>query len=123
MRKNRYPGQDFKDNEVTLSGRKTHPYPVSDCLRLSENYILIELAVMDNQYRLSQEQLQHTQHIAARDLVRSLNFWDQNPLSSLRDGVQLLAKALSDPVLIEYTKVFIEQADRLRKIVEHLLGP
>lgn len=33
---------------------------------------MIELAPMDNQRRLSQEQLQHAQQIAARNLVHSL---------------------------------------------------
>ena len=32
----------------------------------------LEMAPMDNQRRLSQEQLQHAQQIAARDLVRGL---------------------------------------------------
>jgi two-component system nitrogen regulation sensor histidine kinase GlnL len=38
--------------------------------RLPEGFILLEMAPMDNQRRLSQEQLQHAQQIAARDLVR-----------------------------------------------------
>lgn len=36
---------------------------------------------------------------------------------------QLLSKALPDPSLLEYTKVIIEQADRLRNLVDRLLGP
>lgn len=40
--------------------------------RLPDGLILLEMAPMDNQRRLSQEQLQHAQQIAARDLVRGL---------------------------------------------------
>ncbi|VTR19347.1 Nitrogen regulation protein NR(II) [Serratia fonticola] len=78
---------------------------------------------MDNQRRLSQEQLQHAQQVAARDLVRGLAHEIKNPLGGLRGAAQLLAKALPDPSLTEYTKVIIEQADRLRNLVDRLLGP
>lgn len=84
---------------------------------------MIELAPMDNQRRLSQEQLQHAQQIAARNLVHSLAHEIKNPLGGLRGAAQLLAKALPDPALTKYTKVTIEQADRLRNLVDRLLGP
>lgn len=47
----------------------------------------------------------------------------KNPLGGLRGAAQLLSKALPDPSLLEYTKVIIEQADRLRNLVDRLLGP
>lgn len=34
-----------------------------------------------------------------------------------------MTKALPDPALAEYTNVIIEQADRLRNLVDRLLGP
>ncbi|VTP83583.1 Nitrogen regulation protein NR(II) [Leclercia adecarboxylata] len=63
-------GQGFTDNEVTLviDGR-SHILSLT-AQRLPEGLILLEMAPMDNQRRLSQEQLQHAQQIAARDLVR-----------------------------------------------------
>ncbi len=91
--------------------------------RLPDDFILLEMAPMDNQRRLSQEQLQHAQQIAARDLVRGLAHEIKNPLGGLRGAAQLLSKALPDPALTEYTKVIIEQADRLRNLVDRLLGP
>jgi len=78
---------------------------------------------MDNQRRLSQEQLQHAQQVAARDLIRGLAHEIKNPLGGLRGAAQLLSRALPDPALLEYTKVIIEQADRLRNLVDRLLGP
>jgi nitrogen-specific signal transduction histidine kinase len=65
--------------------------------RLPEGLILLEMAPMDNQRRLSQEQLQHAQQIAARDLVRGLAHEIKNPLGGLRGAAQLLTKALPDP--------------------------
>lgn len=72
MRESLRAGQGFTDNEVTLvvDGR-AHILSLT-AQALPEGYILVELAPMDNQRRLSQEQLQHAQQVAARDLVRGL---------------------------------------------------
>ncbi|QWA11182.1 nitrogen regulation protein NR(II) [Sodalis ligni] len=123
MRESLNAGQGFTDNEVTLvvDGR-AHILSLT-VQRLPEDYFLMELAPMDNQRRLSQEQIQHAQQVAARDLVRGLAHEIKNPLGGLRGAAQLLAKALPDPSLLEYTKVIIEQADRLRNLVDRLLGP
>lgn len=122
MRESLDAEQGFTDNEVTLvvDGR-AHILSLT-AQRLPEETILMELAPMDNQRRLSQEQLQHAQQVAARDLVRGLAHEIKNPLGGLRGAAQLLAKALPDPALTEYTKVIIEQADRLRNLVDRLLG-
>ncbi|WP_045049688.1 nitrogen regulation protein NR(II) [Rouxiella chamberiensis] len=123
MRESIEAGQGFTDSEVTLvvDGR-AHIMSLT-AQALPEGFILIELAPMDNQRRLSQEQLQHAQQVAARDLIRGLAHEIKNPLGGLRGAAQLLSKALPDPSLLEYTKVIIEQADRLRNLVDRLLGP
>ena len=116
MQESLQAGQGFTDNEVTLviDGR-SHILSLT-AQRLPEGMILLER-------RLSQEQLQHAQQIAARDLVRGLAHEIKNPLGGLRGAAQLLTKALPDPALAEYTNVIIEQADRLRNLVDRLLGP
>lgn len=123
MKESLQDGQGFTDNEVTLviDGR-SHILSLT-AQRLMEGYILIEMAPMDNQRRLSQEQIQQAQQLAARDLVRGLAHEIKNPLGGLRGAAQLLSKALPDPSLNEYTNVIIEQADRLRNLVDRLLGP
>ncbi|RRF76310.1 PAS domain-containing protein [Klebsiella pneumoniae] len=70
MQESLQAGQGFTDNEVTLviDGR-SHILSLT-AQRLPEGFILLEMAPMDNQRRLSQEQLQHAQQVAARDLVR-----------------------------------------------------
>ncbi len=123
MRESLAAGQGFTDNEVTLViDSRSHILSLT-AQRLPDDFILLEMAPMDNQRRLSQEQLQHAQQIAARDLVRGLAHEIKNPLGGLRGAAQLLSKALPDPALTEYTKVIIEQADRLRNLVDRLLGP
>lgn len=123
MRESLDAGQGFTDNEVTLEVDGREHILSLTAQRLPEETILMELAPMDNQRRLSQEQLQYAQQVAARDLVRDLAHEIKNPLGGLRGAAQLLAKALPDPALTEYTKVIIEQADRLRNLVDRLLGP
>ena len=72
MRESLRAGQGFTDNEVTtvVDGR-AHILSLT-AQALPEGYITVELAPMDNQRRLSGEQLQHAQQVAARDLVRGL---------------------------------------------------
>lgn len=77
---------------------------------------------MDNQRRLSQEQLQYVQQVVVRDLVRGLVYEIKNSFGGLRGAAQLFSKALFDLLLFEYIKVIIEQADRLRNLVDRLLG-
>ncbi len=72
MRESLAAGQGFTDNEVTLViDSRSHILSLT-AQRLPDDFILLEMAPMDNQRRLSQEQLQHAQQIAARDLVRGL---------------------------------------------------
>lgn len=115
--------QGFTDNEVIMVVDNQAHVMALTAQPLADGQILMELSPLDNQRRLSQEQLQQAQQIAARDLVRGLAHEIKNPLGGLRGAAQLLAKALPDPALHEYTKVIIEQADRLRNLVDRLLGP
>ncbi|TGD53503.1 nitrogen regulation protein NR(II), partial [Salmonella enterica subsp. enterica serovar Poona] len=123
MRESLAAGQGFTDNEVPLVIDSRWLLLSLTAHRLPDDVILLEMAPMDNQRRLSQEQLQHAQQIAARDLVRGLAHEIKNPLGGLRGAAQLLSKALPDPALMESTHVLIDQADRLRNLVDRLLGP
>jgi len=116
-------GQGFTDSEVTLVVDSRSHIMSLTAQRLPDGLILLEMSPMDNQRRLSQEQLQHAQQVAARDLVRGLAHEIKNPLGGLRGAAQLLARAFPTPGLTEYTNVIIEQADRLRNLVDRLLGP
>ncbi|PHM28371.1 nitrogen regulation protein NR(II) [Xenorhabdus budapestensis] len=123
MRSSLIRGHGFTDNEVILViNNHSHVMSLS-AQPISEQFILLELAPMDSQRRLSQEQIQQAQQAAARELVRGLAHEIKNPLGGLRGAAQLLAKTLPDPSLQEYTQVIIEQADRLRTLVDRLLGP
>ncbi|MCG7489571.1 nitrogen regulation protein NR(II) [Vibrio sp. Of14-4] len=85
--------------------------------------LLVELRKVEEQRRLSQEIHQHAQQQAAKLLVRGLAHEIKNPLGGLRGAAQLLERMLPDPSMVEYTQIIIEQADRLRVLVDRLLGP
>lgn len=84
---------------------------------------LVELRQVDLIRRLNQEQTQQHQLAAAQQLVRGLAHEIKNPLGGIRGAAQLLDAKLANPQFEEYTQLIIKQADRLRMLVDRLLGP
>ena len=84
---------------------------------------LMELRLIDQQKKISQELQQRAQQQAARELVRGLAHEIKNPLGGLRGAAQLLERELEKEELKEFTHLIIAQADRLRNLVDRLLGP
>ncbi|MGL4615685.1 MAG: nitrogen regulation protein NR(II) [Shewanella sp.] len=93
--------------------------PLEDETQLS----VLELRQVDQQRRIHQQLSQDAQQQAAQFLVRNLAHEIKNPLGGLRGAAQLLSRELADPALQEFTHLIIEQADRLRNLVDRLLGP
>ncbi len=85
--------------------------------------LLVELKLIDQQKRITQESQQWAQQQAARELIRGLAHEIKNPLGGVRGAAQLLDKQIVSPDLKECTQVIIEQSDRLRNLVDKLLGP
>ena len=84
---------------------------------------ILELQQVDRQLRIRRETQLLTQQAATRDLLRGLAHEIKNPLGGLRGAAQLLAAELPDPELSEYTRIIIEEADRLKSLVDEMLGP
>lgn len=119
-------GQSITDSDVTFvvdNKPLMLEVTVSPISWQKELMLLVEMRKIDQQRRLSQELNQHAQQQAAKLLVRGLAHEIKNPLGGLRGAAQLLGKMLPDQSLTEYTQIIIEQADRLRALVDRLLGP
>ncbi|MGB2078874.1 MAG: nitrogen regulation protein NR(II) [Vibrio sp.] len=119
-------GQSMTDSEVTfvIQDKPMLLEVTASPITLNQELLLlIEIRQIDQQRRLSQELNQHAQQQAAKLLVRGLAHEIKNPLGGLRGAAQLLNRMLPDENLQEYTGVIIEQADRLRGLVDRLLGP
>src|SRR5690606_14615382 len=56
-------------------------------------------------------------------LVRGVAHEVKNPLGGIRGAAQLLARELPDESLREYTDIIIDEVDRLRNLVDRMLGP
>ncbi|MFD1007541.1 MULTISPECIES: nitrogen regulation protein NR(II) [Oceanisphaera] len=124
--------QGFTDSEVRLVIDGTPRWvevsvtPITLSLAAaasSHTQALIELRLIDQQKKISQELHQRTQQQAARELVRGLAHEIKNPLGGLRGAAQLLERELPRAELKEFTQLIIAQADRLRNLVDRLLGP
>lgn len=119
-------GQSVTDSDVriTIDERPLYIEVTSSPVVIEKKLcLLIEIRQIEQQRRLSQEINQHAQQQAAKVLVRSLAHEIKNPLGGLRGAAQLLERMLPNPELHEYTQIIIEQADRLRNLVDRLLGP
>lgn len=85
--------------------------------------LVLEMRQVDLIRRLSQEEAQRHQLAAAQQLVRGLAHEIKNPLGGIRGAAQLLNAELHEAELQEYTQMIMRQSDRLRNLVDRLLGP
>jgi two-component system nitrogen regulation sensor histidine kinase GlnL len=118
-------GVGFTKRQANLrlgAGRDmTVDYVVTPVL-LDDDALIIEIQPLDRLIRISREEaLLSAQHLT-RMMVRSLAHEIKNPLGGLRGAAQLLARELASEQLTDYTNVIIEEADRLRNLVDRLLS-
>lgn len=102
--------------DCTITPMRTDPKKEDDGL-------LLELQQIDRQIRISREEQQLAQQHTIRALVRGMAHEIKNPLGGLRGAAQLLERELPDESLKEYTNIIIGEADRLRNLVNRMLGP
>ena len=92
-------------------------------LQFSKCYLLLEFHPMDMPLKLAREEQMLDQTQASRLLLRNLAHEIKNPLGGIRGAAQLLEQELDKPALREYTQVIVQEADRLRSLMEKLLSP
>ncbi len=85
--------------------------------------LLIEMMDVDRHMRIAREEHLLAQQQASRTLLRGLAHEIKNPLGGLRGAAQLLHSELADEGLQEYTEVIMREADRLRALVDRMVGP
>jgi two-component system nitrogen regulation sensor histidine kinase GlnL len=92
-------------------------------LQFGRRYLLLEFHAIDRPLKLAREEQMLDQTQANRLLLRNLAHEIKNPLGGIRGAAQLLEQELEKPGLREYTQVIIQEADRLRLLMEKLLVP
>ena len=98
---------------------------VVDCTAspIDAGRVLLEISDTTQQQRISRDNALLAQLDGSRQMVRQLAHEIKNPLGGLRGAAQLLERELPAEPLKEYTQLIIREADRLRKLVDNLLGP
>jgi two-component system nitrogen regulation sensor histidine kinase GlnL len=85
--------------------------------------LIVEIRDMTQHRRLTRENALLAQLGGSRLMVRQLAHEIKNPLGGLRGAAQLLQRELPDTELREYTRVIINEADRLTTLLDSMLGP
>jgi two-component system nitrogen regulation sensor histidine kinase GlnL len=119
-------GASLTKRNVTLN---VQPQPVTvnviltPALDETAPRVLVEVQQVDRHLRISMEEQLMSQQNAARMLLRGLAHEIKNPLGGLRGAAQLLHAELRGEELREYTRIIIDESDRLQLLVDRMLEP
>lgn len=121
-------GQPFTERDVELQMSSEHSMIV-DCAitpfseNMQSNGVIFECINVDRNRRITREEDIMARHQATSILIRGMAHEIKNPLGGLRGAAQLLERELTTDDLKEYTGIIISEADRLRKLIDRILGP
>lgn len=126
MQRALHNNDSYIEHDLTLTTHthnKLHLRCTVTPLRLERSGLLLEFHTVDRSLKLAREEQMLDQTQANRLLLRNLAHEIKNPLGGIRGAAQLLEQELEKPELHEYTQVIIQEADRLRALMENLLTP
>jgi two-component system nitrogen regulation sensor histidine kinase GlnL len=112
-----------RKTRLTLhSGRQVTVDYVITPLAITGASLLVEIQPLDRLLRINREETLLASHQTAKMLVRGLAHEIKNPLGGIRGAAQLLARELPRAELNDYTRVIIDEADRLGSLVDRMLN-
>ena len=97
-------------------------YTITPIEQDGELLALLEMISLEYSQRINRDQFFSSTQATTQELVRGLAHEIKNPLGGLRGAAQLLARELPGGELTDYTGVIIDEADRLRNLVDRLTG-
>lgn len=86
-------------------------------------FILMEFSALDKKRKITLDNQHWAHQRAAKELIRGIAHEVKNPLGGIRGAAQLLERELANNEQKEYTRLIVEQSDRLRTLVDEMLGP
>ena len=111
-------------NARTISGATVSvDYTVTPMLDRVPAELLLEIQPLDRLLRINRDDHHASVQETTRKLVRGLAHEIKNPLGGIRGAAQLLQRELATERQRDYTRIIIEEADRLRNLVDRMLGP
>jgi two-component system nitrogen regulation sensor histidine kinase GlnL len=114
----------FNESSLTLNASNGQILHCS-CVAtpIDEHRIVVEFQPLDQHLKIAREEKLLEQQKLNRELIRNLAHEIKNPLGGIRGAAQLLERELPDTLLLEYTQVIINEADRLKALMDRLLTP
>jgi len=85
--------------------------------------VIVEMVDAHSYARVLREESRGILHEAARKSLQGMAHEIKNPLGGLRGAAQLLEQELKGNELTEYTRIIINEADRLRNLVDRMMTP
>ncbi len=86
-------------------------------------YLLLEFIRLKTQQKLSHEESILAQYEASKSLLRGLAHEIKNPLGGIRGAAQLLQRELDEGDNKQFTQIIINEADRLKNLLDRMVGP
>ena len=88
------------------------------------NALILEISPVSRFNNIAQEKTDYDRNQTNQILIRGMAHEIKNPLGGIRGAAQLMQKALpSDSDLADHTEIIISEVDRLRNLVDRMLGP
>lgn len=114
-----------REAEVRLMNQQviTLDYSVSPVEFEKTMCLVVEMHPRDRLLRISREEELITAQATTQALVRGMAHEIKNPLGGIRGSAQLLERMLEKEELKEFTHIIIDEVDRLRNLVDKMLGP
>jgi two-component system, NtrC family, nitrogen regulation sensor histidine kinase GlnL len=122
-------GRSFAERDLELHGTRfdtvTVGYTVTPLWygRSEPDFVVIEMTEFDKHQRIQTEGNMSMQNNVTSALLQGIAHEIKNPLGGIRGAAQLLERELEDQKQAEYTQIIIGEADRLRSLVDRMLGP
>lgn len=101
-------------------------YSVTPVPKDGSRWLLIEMQPIDRFLRINREEALLSVHDTSRILMRGFAHEIKNPLGGIRGAAQLLAREVGESMNVaeaeELCGIITNEADRLRKLVDRMLG-
>lgn len=119
----------FTERDMELTPLNMHPVIVDFTVspwgagNHADAKAVIEIVSVERHQRIQLEENMNRQNQVTATLMRGFAHEVKNPLGGIRGAAQLLERELEDQRQAEYTQIIIGEVDRLRTLVDKMLGP